>query len=383
MYVNPEEVFGGTKKLLALIELIYSAVDDVSLWPVVLDQVAEAVKGEETLLFTSFPDPATPNVSCLARMDPSALVPYAEYYAPLNVLSERCDRMFPTGTVRYSHQAVPDREFEATEFYNDYFKPNNMHYSFGLEIPLGDQPPAYLTCMRPKPRGAFEAREGTVYQSLMPHLQRALQLHLQFTRLRSNVEGLEFALDAFDHAVFVLDREGIVILNNRRAEDLVRGGEGINLLKGRLAATRPEENGPLQSQLSAAVFAGMGCGISSGGSLLLSRKSAKPPLRLTVTPLRSNLLGSYGQVAAIVFVSDSATKPLSRAAILHQLYRLTPTEGRIADLLAGGHEVGEVANRLGITLETARFHLKRVLSKTGTHRQTELIRLILSFPGCA
>jgi DNA-binding CsgD family transcriptional regulator len=36
---------------------------------------------------------------------------------------------------------------------------------------------------------------------------------------------------------------------------------------------------------------------------------------------------------------------------------------------------------LGITLETARFHLKRVLTKTGARRQSELMRLMLSLPG--
>jgi DNA-binding CsgD family transcriptional regulator len=34
-----------------------------------------------------------------------------------------------------------------------------------------------------------------------------------------------------------------------------------------------------------------------------------------------------------------------------------------------------------ITLATARFQLKRVLAKTGTHRQSELMRLMLSLPG--
>jgi len=34
-----------------------------------------------------------------------------------------------------------------------------------------------------------------------------------------------------------------------------------------------------------------------------------------------------------------------------------------------------------ITFETARFNLKRVLSKTGTCCQAELIRLMLSLPG--
>jgi hypothetical protein len=44
VYTNPEEISGGTSELLPLIELIYSAVDDASLWPVVLDRVAEQYK---------------------------------------------------------------------------------------------------------------------------------------------------------------------------------------------------------------------------------------------------------------------------------------------------------------------------------------------------
>jgi len=53
----------------------------------------------------------------------------------------------------------------------------------------------------------------------------------------------------------------------------------------------------------------------------------------------------------------------------------------LSDLLLRGREMQEVANGLGLTLETARFHTKRVLSKTGTRRQTELMRLMLSLPG--
>jgi DNA-binding CsgD family transcriptional regulator len=66
---------------------------------------------------------------------------------------------------------------------------------------------------------------------------------------------------------------------------------------------------------------------------------------------------------------------------MKMLYGLTPTESRLADLLLEGIDVREMAVRLGITIETARFHLKRVLAKTGTRRQAELMRLMLSLLG--
>ena len=66
---------------------------------------------------------------------------------------------------------------------------------------------------------------------------------------------------------------------------------------------------------------------------------------------------------------------------MRQLYGLTPSEARVANLLLEGCEVREVAERHGITLETCRFNVKRVLAKTGTRRQSELSRLMMSLPG--
>lgn len=53
----------------------------------------------------------------------------------------------------------------------------------------------------------------------------------------------------------------------------------------------------------------------------------------------------------------------------------------MADLLSAGSGVGEAAASIEKTPETARFYVKRVLVKTGTYRQSELMRLRLALPG--
>jgi DNA-binding CsgD family transcriptional regulator len=274
---------------------------------------------------------------------------------------------------------VPDAEFEKSEFYNDFFKPLDLHYSFGLKIPLGNLSPAYLSTQRSKSLGAFNG-EGIVLETLMPHLRRALELHLKFVHLQSNVCGLETALDSFEHAVFGLNREGSVILSNRTAEAAVQAGDAIFLTNGVLSCVFPEQNRRLQSILSDAVAAGTGMGLSSGDSLLINRRAGENPLRVVVTPFFSPLPGSAVKLAALVFVSDPASRPQPRGAILRALYGLTPAEGRVADLLLQGLDVREISICLKLTLETARFHTKRVLSKTGAKRQSELMRLMLSLP---
>jgi len=58
-------------------------------------------------------------------------------------------------------------------------------------------------------------------------------------------------------------------------------------------------------------------------------------------------------------------------------YRLTPAEAALALGLVLGHDLALIADELKITYETARTHLRHVLTKTGTHRQTDLVRLLV------
>ena len=65
------------------------------------------------------------------------------------------------------------------------------------------------------------------------------------------------------------------------------------------------------------------------------------------------------------------------SAFLRSTYGCTAQESALADALAHGSTLAQTAVSLGISVHTARTHLKRVFRKTGTNRQAELVRLIL------
>jgi DNA-binding CsgD family transcriptional regulator len=62
-------------------------------------------------------------------------------------------------------------------------------------------------------------------------------------------------------------------------------------------------------------------------------------------------------------------------------FDLTPAEARLAAHLASGATLQAVAERLGISKETARNQLKMVFAKTGTNRQAQLVALLARLPG--
>jgi len=161
MFENPEQAFGGTNQLLGLIELIYSAVSDTTLWPTILDRMDEAVDGEQTLFFAALTDPKVPEALASIRTSPEVAKGYLDHFASVNVLAEPCDQMFPEGSVRYSHWAMSDAEFERSEFYCDFFRCHDVHYTSGLKCRSGTcRPPTSVVSGRNR-RGHLQSMRGS------------------------------------------------------------------------------------------------------------------------------------------------------------------------------------------------------------------------------
>jgi DNA-binding CsgD family transcriptional regulator len=69
-----------------------------------------------------------------------------------------------------------------------------------------------------------------------------------------------------------------------------------------------------------------------------------------------------------------------QAEALAALYGLTTAETQIANALLLGRSIAQIAGERGVTAGTLRGQIKSIFRKTNTHRQSELIRLLLSVP---
>ena len=58
-------------------------------------------------------------------------------------------------------------------------------------------------------------------------------------------------------------------------------------------------------------------------------------------------------------------------------FRFTRAEQQVADRLARGLTVPQIAKQLEISIETVRCHLKQAFVKAGVHRQAELVAALL------
>jgi DNA-binding CsgD family transcriptional regulator len=61
-----------------------------------------------------------------------------------------------------------------------------------------------------------------------------------------------------------------------------------------------------------------------------------------------------------------------------QVFGLSPVQSRVALAVSDGKSLVEVAADFGISLNTARTHLRRIFEKTGVSNQPALVAALLS-----
>jgi DNA-binding CsgD family transcriptional regulator len=208
---------------------------------------------------------------------------------------------------------------------------------------------------------------------LRPHLERAVRLQRRLQSLEAETVGLGAALEAAEQAVVCVDAKGRVVLVNTAAAKVLEAGEGLRIAEGgRMVCEQAEDTAVLRKLLAGRLAA---VGRSVGAMKVQRRGGDGVALNVTAMPVRG-----VGEASMLLFLGDPKRVPRSRADVMRSLYGLTPTEGRVCDGLLEGLETREVAERMRTTLETARFHMKQILRKTGAARQQELVRLMMALP---
>jgi DNA-binding CsgD family transcriptional regulator len=116
-----------------------------------------------------------------------------------------------------------------------------------------------------------------------------------------------------------------------------------------------------------------------GRAMSLRRPSFRRPYAVLVSPLK-RVFFPVGNPAAVVLVTDPERKlPPGTDYRLACQFGLTPAEGRIA-AIACDKTVEEAAAEFSIGIATARAHVRKILLKTGSNRQTDLVRTLLTSP---
>jgi DNA-binding CsgD family transcriptional regulator len=282
----------------------------------------------------------------------------------------------PVGAVRTGTELVTP--YRNTEFCADWLRPNGMGDGLLVRLTGGSRPSCFIVGS-PTLTESFDTSDRVkLMNGLVPHLQQALRTQGKLTTLAHSSADLAAALEAVRHGLVIVGPDWSVINLNSASERVLQAEDGLKMCSGRIAAT----NIPAEHKLHRALHAAIsddGSKIRSGRSFICGRPSGKRPYVVHVLPLHGTATGEITRTRrALVIIVDPDHEPEPAAALLQHLYGLTTTEADVAVRMARGTDLKEVADSLSVSITTVRKHLQHVFEKTDTHRQAELVRMLLA-----
>ncbi len=371
----------GEQDVLDRVGSIYDAALNADLWPDVLARVADALNSPTAVFIVEDLDSGDVGFMVEHGVDPESLDLYSAHYAAVDVRLQEMVRL-PPGKVISTEMLVSDHAFERHEFHADFLSRYDLFYASGTILQKNASEVSFITAHRPKRAGPYSESELDCYRLLVPHLQRAVQLHRRYATLEMQRDTAADALDHLSMGTILVTQAGHTIAMNRAAKTIVAQNDGLVSLAGSLAAATRAETEALCGLIARAAQTGAGRGLHSGGALALSRPSMLRPLYVVVAPLgrRASVNGfdiGRERATAVVFVNDPERWREAPPIWLARLYNLTPAEARLAANFAETTSLKVSAEALGITEGTARQYLKQIFQKTDTKSQAELMKLLL------
>jgi DNA-binding CsgD family transcriptional regulator len=229
-----------------------------------------------------------------------------------------------------------------------------------------------LSLQRTVAQGPFAPSEVDELATLSRHLAGVAELAraLAFARADAAMEAFEINRSA----VMMFDRCGKAFRASASAERLL-GGD-LQIVRRRLTSFDRNATAALDSALHALIWAPETLALQQ--PVIFPRKRGRPILIYLSRPA-TMVRDRFGLCQAIAVLVDLQVRPTIVQGDLIRAFRLTPAEARLANQLATGDSIDTVADRLGITYETARNVLKKVFQKTDTNRQAELLALLTRF----
>jgi DNA-binding CsgD family transcriptional regulator len=213
---------------------------------------------------------------------------------------------------------------------------------------------------------------------LVPHLQQALRTQDKLAALADSTVELADALEVVRHGVVVVAGEHQVVNLNSAAEQIFRAEDGLCVRTGRITATNTHAEEELHCAIQNALADDRSI-VRRGRSLTCFRPSGKRPYVIHALPCRRRDADeSPRQATALVLIIDPEDERAPAAALLRRLYHLTEAEAEVALQVMHGADLKQISDESSISLTTVRTHLQHVFDKTDTHRQAELVRLLLA-----
>ncbi len=305
-----------------------------------------------------------------ANLSAEAAEAYVQYYRKIDYVLSAVEHG-PVGLIRGGRPLIalqPRSEFDA-----DWMRPNLLNDGLFVRLSGGPRTTSFLVAGDHVAEEFDTPERIMLLNSLIPHLQQALCTERSLHARGIGRNELRMAIDSIGHGIIVLGPKATVTQMNLSATQILRERDGIECRHGTLELSDPVAGRRMARSITEALGT-TGATVRGGDSILCPRPSGLRPYVVHLLPTDEH----DEPPRALLIIIDPEQMPEPTLDVLRRLFGLTHHEALVATCVMRGEGLKSIADELSVSLATVKTHLHHVFAKTDTHRQAELVRLLLS-----
>lgn len=363
-------------RLIGAIEAIYAAAADPARWPSTLEIIAKCFDDVGAILLYGRDDGSFGVIESPSLKHVGA--DYAQGWSDrdLRAIRARERGYFFKRDVITDRDLMTPEDMENDPFYNDFLRRHGLRYFAAATVSPDPHIEVALSVQRAIGRPEYSEDELKFLEQLSPHVETSLRLSIHLMDATAMNTGMGTAMARIGIGLFALDSLGRVVSSNAASQALL--GDGLNVVNDRLVLANPAASEEAVTAIRNALDGNRIVVAQDARPILVHRQNANRPLALYVLPIPAQNPGNgfLTRARAIVLVMNPTADGVPDPALIRDVLGVTLGEARIAALVGSGLSPKDAAERLGIAEETARSVLKRVFSKVGVSRQSELAAMM-------
>lgn len=366
------------ERVLSVIQALYDAALDERQWTHALTQLAAITRSQAATFWVldGSDQPRLPTLTCL-NFDPAFIAEYQNGMVPHDPTVQYLVA-HPTTPIVHDGLVISERDKERHAYYDWHGRHSDTRYRMVGQARPAERVQAGVALHRARTIGRYDQADIEQFALLHWHLERALAIAFRLGTLGTLQKCTLELLDRNPAAIVLLDERQRVVYFNRSAATLQAQRDGVTIAAGGVRLIDRRDDGRLQALIGQAIPR-RSSDASIGGMMRASRPSGRQPYGVFVTPLARDYAALTAvRPAVCVMITDPCRRRAGLSTRLRAMFGLTAAEARLADRLAAGDALRVAAAALGITYGTARVRLAEIFQKTNTHRQSELVSLLLA-----
>ena len=360
-----------------LVHKIYQTVTDDSVLPGLMKDFEQLVGGYSSALMVASQEQYWMHQT---NMDPEITRLYNDHYGDKDIWIQRAGAHKLSGVTSGLIGLGDHSEFDPA-YFNDILRASDCQdclstFLFGS----ARETMGFFSIYRSFSRDPFQRADIDLLGIYAEHLKHAFGLRSEFKSLSADVRKLEDALSQINGPVMFLREDGILAWANPQAEAELASQQLIKIQSGRLCAVNSHFAADLSGAIRS-VFQTKGA-----ASVPVHMRADGTPCMMYLTPLSEDVSETASDFtmtrenSAMIMVKLKTPPEVSAQSreALQSYYALTGRQVDVALRLADGDTIADIAAGELLSVGTVRNHVKAIFEKTGTSRQTELVKLVLT-----